>query len=306
MGCRGMTAAMGAAVACAVGATACAPGGRAGEEGTGAPGGDSARDTGAAPVLVPPQGALLITELYYAGAVPTAGIDRYYADQFVTITNTGDGAVDLGGLVLGEVFGLAGRINAGDTPNAEAADPARITLQGAFRIPGAPGERLLAPGASVRICQDAANHAPYSPVESLDAPLEAFVDNGRGDLDNPRADNLEPLLFSGGSDWLWTVFGPSLVLLPGEAVAEPERARLDGWPVWRVPAAGLIDAVEALRSENAADYKRLHPALDAGFATVSGTYTGEALHRRSDGAGGFQDTNDSGADFTVAPPTIRP
>ena len=64
--------------------------------------------------------------------------------------------------------------------------------------------------------------------------------------------------------------------------------------------------MEALRSENAGDYKRLHPEIDAGYAFVSDTYTGEALHRRRGADGAFVDTDDSGADFEVGPPTIRP
>ena len=44
------------------------------------------RDTGVEAPLMP-KGNLLIEEVYYSGAVPTAGIDRYYSDQFIEIEN---------------------------------------------------------------------------------------------------------------------------------------------------------------------------------------------------------------------------
>ena len=49
------------------------------------------------------------------------------------------------------------------------------------------------------------------------------------------------------------------------------------------------------------DFKRLPDSIDSGFAWVSGTYVGESLHRRRVG-NGWQDTNDSGADFVVGTP----
>ena len=50
-----------------------------------------------------PKGNLLIEEVYYSGAVPTAGIDRYYSDQFIEIENIADAPVMVGGLIIGTI-----------------------------------------------------------------------------------------------------------------------------------------------------------------------------------------------------------
>ena len=65
---------------------------------------------------------LKIEEVYYAGSVPTAGIDRYYADQFIQLRNTSEHTLDIGGMGLGDVFGLAGEINSGYEPDSHASD----------------------------------------------------------------------------------------------------------------------------------------------------------------------------------------
>ena len=55
----------------------------------------------------PPMDYLKIEEVFYSGSVPTEGIDRYYADQFIQLRNTSDYTLDIGGMGLGDVFGLA-------------------------------------------------------------------------------------------------------------------------------------------------------------------------------------------------------
>ena len=52
---------------------------------------------------VSPHGVLKIEQVYYAGSVPTAGIDRYYGDQFIQLTNTGTAPVQLGGVLIGDM-----------------------------------------------------------------------------------------------------------------------------------------------------------------------------------------------------------
>ena len=47
---------------------------------------------------ISPIGHLKIEEVYYSGAVPTEGIDRYYADQFIQLRNTSDYTLDIGGV----------------------------------------------------------------------------------------------------------------------------------------------------------------------------------------------------------------
>ena len=70
---------------------------------------------------IPPAGHLKIEEVYYSGSVPTAGIDRYYADQFIQLRNTSEHTLDIGGLGLGDIHGLAGAIRQVDLIDIAAA-----------------------------------------------------------------------------------------------------------------------------------------------------------------------------------------
>ena len=255
-------------------------------------------DTGGARAPLPPQGNLLIEEVYYAGAVPTAGIDRYYSDQFIELVNVADAPVMIGGLILGDAPGLAGVINPGDTPGgATIADPDHVYLTSAWQIPGEPEDVLLQPGASLVIAQDAGSHNPYSPVDLSGAHYETYVEEYGEDLDDAIVPNLESLWYNGGYDWLVTVFGPTIVVLSMDADELVPAGGTRG-PV-QAPVSAVVDTMEALMDGDSAAFKRLHPTVDGGFVHVSGTYTGESVRRRRDAEGRLTDTDDSGADFEV-------
>lgn len=276
-------------------ASACRPG----------PGGDESGNPGTAPVdrdPVPPQGNLLIEEVYYAGAVPTEGIDRYYADQFIELVNISESPVMLGGLIIGDAPGSSGVINDGDEPGQGPSgnylqDPDYVYLMSAWRIPGDPEDVLLAPGDSVVIAHDAQDHGPYSALDLSGADYETYVELHGEDLDSPVAENLEPLWYNGGFDWLVTVFGPSILVVSIDA-ADLEETGSSRGPV-EAPVSAVVDTMEALKDADSVDWKRLHPSVDAGFVHVSGTYTGESVRRKRNADGVFQDTDDSGADFEV-------
>ena len=250
---------------------------------------------------VMPIGNLLIEEVYYSGAVPTAGIDRYYGDQFIELVNISEAPVMIGGLIIGDAPGLAGAINPGDTPGgAFIADPDLVFLSSAWRIPGEPEDVLLEPGASLVIAQDGIEHSPYSDVDLSDADYETYVDLYDGDFDDAVVPNLESLWYNGGYDWLVTVFGPTIVVLSMDA-DDLEQSGGSRGPV-QAPVSAVVDTMEALMDSNSGAYKRLHETVDAGFVHVSGTYTGESVQRRRDADGQLIDTNDSGADFAVGVP----
>jgi hypothetical protein len=259
--------------------------------------GDS--DTGAEVEPLEPFGNLLIEEVYYAGAVPAAGIDRYYSDQFIELVNVADAPVKVGGLVLGDAPGLAGAINPGNTPGgAYIADPDFVYLSTAWRIPGEPEDVLLAPGASLVIAHDAGEHNPYSPVDLSNADYETYVDLYGEDFDDAVVPNLESIWYNGGYDWLVTVFGPTILVLSIEADALEQVGGSSG-PM-KAPVSAVVDTMEALMDADSGDFKRLHDTVDSGFVHVSGTYTGESVRRRRDDRGALIDTNDSGADFEVS------
>jgi hypothetical protein len=247
---------------------------------------------------LPPMGNLLIEEVYYAGAVPTAGIERYYSDQFVELVNIADAPVMVGGLILGDAPGSSGAINPGSEPGGSyIADPDYVFLTTAWRIPGEPEEVLLQPGASLVIAQDASTHNPYSPVDLSEAHYETYVEEYGEDLESAGVPNLESVWYGSGYDWLVTVFGPTIVVLDLDA-EDLEPAGGSAGPV-QAPVSAVVDTMEALMDADSGAYKRLHSSVDSGFVYVSGTYTGESVRRLRDDSGALIDTNDSGADFEV-------
>lgn len=262
---------------------------------------------GGAPPVQPqlPDGRLKIEELYYSGS---PGIDdkHYFSDQLIELVNAGEEPIAIGGLYIGDVHGLAGMINAGDEPSPYASEESHVYLDNLWRIPGALADVVLEPGASFVIAQDGRNHAPFSPLDLSDADAETYNEASNSkDEDYPTVPNLEKVHYSGGFDWLLTVFGPTVVVLRVDDPAQIEQVDGPYWPLVRVPAASVIDAVETLRDGDSGAFKRLPASIEVGFAFVSGTYTGESVHRRRDSSGALVDTNDSGADFVVGPPTPR-
>jgi hypothetical protein len=248
-----------------------------------------------------PMGYLKIEEVYYSGSVPTEGIDRYYADQFIQLRNTSDYTLDIGGMGLGDVFGLAGEINSGYGPNSFADDAENLYFENMWQIPMDSPYRYLPPKGCIKIAQDAADHHPYSPLSHFDAHFETYVEDSEQDKDDPIVENLDSIFYSAGYDWLITVFGPSIVIVDKQAIEEGASERIDGNNVWVTPSIHTIDTMEALMDADSGDFKRLSADLDSGFQYVSGTYTGESVRRKKE-AGEWIDTDDSSNDFYVTAP----
>ena len=173
--------------------------------------------------------------------------------------------------------------------------PDAVVLSSVWRVPA--GTRLE-PGERLVIAHDGTNHRPFSTVDLSGARLEAFAPSGNDD-DHPTVANLESVVYNGGFDWLITVFGPSVVVLdPGAALGSIPGPYGD---LPTAPALAVLDAVETLMDADSRRFKRLPEHVDAGFTYVSGTYVGEAVHRRQTDAG-WADTDDSSADFVAGPP----
>lgn len=250
----------------------------------------------------PPFGRLVFEELYYAGAKPLeAGGDHYYADQFFELENKSDEPVALAGLCLGDAAGLAGAINPGNTPSGLATeDPDHVYLANVWCLPPEAQGEVLRPGDTLVLAHDGTNHAPYSALDLSDADFEAYNERDDGaDLDYPTVPNLTRFHFTGGYDWLVTVFGPSMVLFVTADLEALEKVRVDGLGAVKVPIGEVVDGVDTLMDAESGEYKRLPLGVDGGFAYVSGTYTGESLSRVRGADGRPQDTNDSAADFEL-------
>jgi len=251
----------------------------------------------------PPMGRILIEELFYAGSPEAAGSDHYNADQFIELYNHSEEPVDLTGMLLGDVYGLAGEINPGYSPDSYASsDPERLYFENLWRIPGESGAVILYPGETLLIAQDGTNHQPFSAVDSSGADFEAYVDSSGNDQDY-AVPNLESVHYTAGYDWLMTVFGPSVALLEAGSEEDLEDVTTDDgwWDLKAVPVGRVIDAIDALMDGESGAYKRLPAAVDEGFIYVSDTYSGESVRRvLEDGVP--VDTGDSSVDFEPAEP----
>lgn len=259
---------------------------------------DIAQDTAPVPAVAPGPGDLLIEELYYSGAAEAGGADHYFSDQFIELVNTTSGPLDLSGVMVGDAYGSAGAINPGMEPNSfVSARPDEVVLCTVWRLPE--GTRLEAGGRLV-IAHDGTNHRPFSSIDLSGAAFEAYVEGSGRDDDHPTVDNLESVAFNGGFDWLMTVFGASVVVLSADAELGQETGEF-GETLVVAQASAVLDGVEALMDADSSAFKRLPASVDAGLAWVSDTYTGESLHRKRLGEG-WQDTDDSSADFEVGAP----
>jgi predicted component of type VI protein secretion system len=80
---------------------------------------------------------------------------------------------------------------------------------------------------------------------------------------------------------------------------------------YRIPIESVVDALENVGNTNQMELKRMPAVLDAGAATVNGTYVAKSVARkvketRPDGRVILQDTNNSTEDFEVMDlPQIR-
>ena len=245
--------------------------------------------------------SLKIEEVYYSGSVPTAGIDRYYSDQFIQLRNTSEYTLDIGGIGIGDIFGLAGEISNGYRPDSYASDVDHLYFKNLWQIPIESSHRYLEPMGCIKIVQDAADHNPYSPLSHFDAHFETYVEMSEQDKDDPVVENLESIYYSAGYDWLVTVFGPTIVVVDSTAIDEGEIQKIEGNELWVTPSYHTIDTMEALMDADSIAFKRLHQDIDSGFQYVSGTYTGESVRRRIEN-GKLIDNNNSSDDFYVTSP----
>jgi len=253
-----------------------------------------------------PAGDLVFKEVYYTG-VP----DFYFSDQFIEIYNNSDGDIFLDGLCIADIWGASGQINPNTTPTAFADDADHVYANSVWRIPGSGQEHLLRSGESIIIAQDGIDHTAENDNTTVNlgsADWETYNqrDDNR-DVDSPTVPNLERVYFTGGFDWLVTVFGPALVLFRTDDFDALEKVQVPDLPDTfsprvKIPKGLLIDTFEALRDADSGNFKRIPVGVDAGFVFASDTYVGESFRRKlaltsDDGRIILQDTNNSGNDF---------
>ena len=264
-------------------------------------------------------GNLLIKEVYYTGSKTPSG-GTYFSDQFIELYNNSTDVIYLDGLCIADLFGNAGLINPSSLPSPFNIDNTSCYAANVWRIPGSGKQHPLAPGSSIVIAQDGVNHKeatlnPNSPVDLSKADFESYNERADNrDADAPTVPNLEKLYFTGGFDWLLTVFGPSIVLFRTpdfskmEQLPAPESTSTTTYV--KIPNNLIIDAFEALKDGASSSFKRVPVGVDAGFVFASDTYTGESFRRKVsttiNGRRVLQDSNNSGNDFIkLAQPTPK-
>ena len=127
------------------------------------------------------------------------------------------------------------------------------------------------------------------------------------DADAPGVPNLEKTYFTGGFDWLMTVFGPGLIIFRTDDFQKLEKLTAPGSTSTvqyvKIPNSMVIDTFEALKDAGSGSFKRIPVALDAGFVFASNTYTAESFRRKTrttiNGRRVLQDTNNSTNDFEL-------
>lgn len=255
-------------------------------------------------------GSLLIKEVYYTGSRTAAG-GTYFSDQFIELYNNSTDIIYLDGLCIADVFGNSGLINPTSLPSAFNTDNANSYASNVWRIPGTGKQYPLAPGASIIIAQDGVNHKeatlnPNSPVDLSKADFETYNERpDNRDADAPGVPNLEKLYFTGGFDWLLTVFGPGIIIFRTDDFSKLQLVTVPGststTTYVKVPNNLVIDAFEALKDASSGSFKRIPVALDAGYVFATDTYTAESFRRKVsttiNGRRILKDTNNSGNDF---------
>ena len=260
-------------------------------------------------------GALVMKEIYYCGSrTPTGG--SYFRDQFYEIYNNSETVQNVRGLCIANINPLTATANLPVWPGDDAAS--YIYCLAIWQVPD-DKDYPLNPGESIIIAQMADDHTksnlnPNCPVSLLSAEFETYVNTTSIISDNPAINMVMAFWPSPTPQWLTTVFGSAFVIFfPDEPIDPANYISPVGSTSknYKIAIENVVDAVELVGNANQVQLKRMPTVLDAGAATVGGTYQGASVARKiketkNDGRVIYYDTNNSSNDFEVMnPPVIR-
>lgn len=260
-------------------------------------------------------GALIMKEIFYCGSrTPTGG--SYFRDQFYEIYNNSEDIQNVKGLCLALLNPNTATANLPVWPGDDAADFVYASVM--WQVP-LDKDYFLNPGESIIIAQMADNHKktnlnPSSPVDLLSAEFETLVKTTSLISDNPAINMKMAFWPKPLAQWLTPVFGGAFVIYIPSEVVDPNVyvspiGRTD--QNYKIRINEVIDAVELVGNANQVQLKRVPAVLDAGAATVGGTYLSKSVARKikstlPDGRIVYYDTNNSSDDFAVMDvPEIR-
>ncbi|MDE5636515.1 MAG: DUF4876 domain-containing protein [Alistipes sp.] len=277
-------------------------------------------------------GAIVIKEIYCGGCMRAPIEGKYQYDKYVILHNNSSETEYLDGLCFG----------ASDPYNSQAnnvwvtPDPATgaslypdfvPVIQAVWQF-GGDGESFpLAPGEDAVICCcGAIDHAAQYPL-SVDLNREGyfvlynntyfpntFYHPAPGDRITPDR-YLNVVIKTGiANAYPLSIYSPALVVFRAkgttiqEFVADPANVIQKPGDkndfIVKVPTEWIIDGAEVFYGGSSTNTKRLGPAIDAGYVTLSEIYLGRTLHRKVDeqasAEAGYEilvDTNNSSEDF---------
>lgn len=249
-------------------------------------------------------GLLVIKEIYCGGCPKTPEQGTYQSDQYVIIHNNSDVVTYLDGLCMGSVAPYnSNASNAWAAADGTLPDFLPI-LDGIVSIPGNGSSFPLEPGEDAVIAlRGAINHAATYPLSvNLNKPdyfalyNPTYFDN---ETYHPAPGNLiqaerflDIIIKTGQSNaYTLSVNSPAFVIFQAQDVDIRDWVLQSGVvrntpgssiQMATIPPEWVIDGVEVFNGGSTGNRKRLLSSIDAGYVTLSETYKGHTLMRKTD------------------------
>ena len=278
-------------------------------------------------------GKLVFKEIYSGGCKKDPQEGTYQSDKYLIIHNNYHEVQYLDGLCVGTLFPYNATANnpfLTFNPQTYTLDlPSFLPVAQAVWQFGGDGTSFpLEPGADAVVCLcGAIDHAAEYPL-SVNLDKEDyfvcynptfFYNTVYHPAPGPHIRQeryLDCLMKLGSANaYTFSINSPTAVLYHGpEGMTMSQYLQTQG-AVVQVPGSSydkavvlqpewVVDAVEVFNGASSSNSKRLPPSLDAGYISLSGTYLGHTLMRRTDeelsavmGYEVLADTNNSSADF---------
>ena len=277
-------------------------------------------------------GTIVIKEIYCGGCKRLPQEGNYQYDQYVILHNNDFRVQYLDGLCIGSLHPYNAMATnpfvSKDPSTGETVYPAYVPVSEAVWQFGGDGTSFpLQPGEDAVVClKGAIDHSAQFPLSvNLDRPGYFVCYNGTYFTNtayhpapggNIALDHYLDVVVKTGiaNAYTFSINSPAVVLYRAEGMTMRDWVQTEGAvipipggssaQVAAVPLGWVVDAVEVFSGTSSSNAKRLAPSLDAGYVTLSDTYLGHTLFRRTDeelsaGAGYeiLKDTNNSSVDF---------
>lgn len=267
-------------------------------------------------------GALLLKEIYCGGCPKTPAEGTYQSDQYVIIHNNSPVVSYLDGLCMGSIAPYNSNAN-NPWAAADGTLPDFLPLNDAIvMIPGDGDDFPLQPGEdAVVVLRGAIDHSAEYPLSvNLNKPGYFAVYNPTyfsNQIYHPAPGNLveqnrflEVVIKTGQSNaYTLSLNSPAFVLFQPRGVdihdyvQQPGAVRqTPGSTIYvsAIPPEWVVDGVEVFNGSSSSNRKRLPSSIDAGYVSLSETFKGHSLMRKTEKEEGYEillDTNNSQNDW---------